>query len=71
MAISLSGKMQVQYRVIPKRCPSRERQSTQKIRLLEYGVSNEDAFFGLACGGKIRVMLEPVGHSISILALKD
>jgi len=44
---------------------------TQRIRLLEYGVSNEDAFsVGLACGGKIRVMLEPVGHSISINTLQ-
>ena len=45
--------------------------STQRIKLLEYGVSNEDAFsVGLACGGKIRVMLEPVGHSISISTLQ-
>jgi xanthine dehydrogenase accessory factor len=31
-------------------------------RMLEYGVSDADAFaVGLACGGRIRVMVEPVG----------
>ncbi|MGA0542792.1 XdhC family protein [Neotabrizicola sp. VNH66] len=31
-------------------------------RLLEYGVSDENAFAqGLACGGRIRILLEPVG----------
>jgi xanthine dehydrogenase accessory factor len=31
-------------------------------RVLEYGVSDDEAFaVGLACGGKIRVMVEPVG----------
>ncbi len=31
-------------------------------RILEYGVTNEEAFaVGLACGGTIRVMVEPVG----------
>ncbi|MEE8455021.1 MAG: XdhC family protein, partial [Limibaculum sp.] len=32
-------------------------------RILEFGVSNDEAFaVGLACGGRIRVMVEPVGQ---------
>jgi len=36
-----------------------------KTRLLEYGVSDDDAFaVGLACGGKIRILVEPVGKQM-------
>jgi xanthine dehydrogenase accessory factor len=37
-----------------------------KTRLLEFGVSDADAFaVGLACGGRIRVRVDPVGPEIS------
>ncbi len=33
-----------------------------RCRILEFGVSDDDAFaVGLACGGRIRVMVEPIG----------
>ena len=34
--------------------------------ILEYGVSDEDAFaVGLACGGNIQILVEPVGFGLS------
>lgn len=34
-------------------------------RLMEFGVSDDDAFaVGLACGGRIRVLVEPVGQAL-------
>jgi xanthine dehydrogenase accessory factor len=41
-------------------------------RELEFGVSDDDAFaVGLACGGTIRVLVEPVGGALSEALLDD
>ncbi len=41
-------------------------------RMLEFGVSDEDAFaVGLACGGTIRVLVEPVGTALPVAMLAD
>jgi xanthine dehydrogenase accessory factor len=43
-----------------------------EARLLEFGVSDEDAFaVGLACGGTIRVLVEPIGKAMSEAMLAD
>ncbi|WP_417712720.1 XdhC family protein [Pseudophaeobacter arcticus] len=43
-----------------------------KHRVLEYGVSDGDAFaVGLACGGTIRILVEPVGGSMPVALLAD
>jgi xanthine dehydrogenase accessory factor len=41
-------------------------------QMLEFGVSDDEAFaVGLACGGRIRVWLEPVGAALSEAMLAD
>jgi xanthine dehydrogenase accessory factor len=43
-----------------------------ETKVLEYGVSDGDAFaVGLACGGKIRVLVEPVGKQIPQKLLQE
>ncbi len=43
-----------------------------KTRVLEYGVSDDEAFaVGLACGGKMRVLVEPVGKQMPQKLLKE
>ena len=43
-----------------------------KPRLLDFGVSDEDAFaVGLACGGRIRVLVDPLGGSLPVDLLRD
>ena len=42
-----------------------------RARLLDYGVSDDEAFaVGLACGGRIRVMLDVVGGSLPVDVLE-
>ena len=43
-----------------------------KPRMLDFGVSDDQAFaVGLACGGRIRVMVEPVGATFPVDILTD
>jgi xanthine dehydrogenase accessory factor len=43
-----------------------------EARVLEYGVSDGDAFaVGLACGGTIRILVEPVGKVFPVALLRE
>lgn len=43
-----------------------------KARVLEFGVSDDEAFaVGLACGGEIKVLVEPVGAALPAPLLED
>lgn len=51
---------------------AQEAMADGRARLLEYGVSDGDAFAaGLACGGRIRVLVDPVGGSLDAGLLAD
>ncbi|WP_342075434.1 XdhC family protein [Yoonia sp. SS1-5] len=42
-----------------------------KPRILEFGVSDDEAFaVGLACGGEIKVLVEPVGTALPVSVLR-
>lgn len=43
-----------------------------EAKMLEFGVADEDAFaVGLACGGRIKVWVEPVGGALPVEMLED
>lgn len=49
-----------------------EAMDEEEARLLEFGVSDDDAFaVGLACGGTIRVLVEPIGTVLPESMLAD
>jgi xanthine dehydrogenase accessory factor len=52
-------------------CEAMDAMREGKERLLEFGVSDTDAFaVGLACGGKIRILVEPVGGALPVCLLE-
>ena len=68
MAGSVSGGC-VEGAVVSEACDAL---ADGQARLLDYGVSDDDAFaVGLACGGRIRVLVEPVGTVLPETLLAD
>lgn len=76
LAVSRDGEMQgsvsggcVEGAVVVEALEALE---TGKARVLEYGISDGDAFaVGLACGGTIKIYVEPIGTALPVSVLEE